>query len=81
MRCMLQQIELFLTLRHAIRYADIWILRYLVDRDSRPPIVYFFGALQAWVRHLRSKFEDAFGEDMRCLAFIELHPVPRTIFT
>lgn len=39
---MLQEIELFLTVRHAIKHADIGLLRRLVD----PLIIYFFGASQ-----------------------------------
>lgn len=39
---MLQEIELFLTVRHAIKHADIGLLRYLVD----PLIITFFGASQ-----------------------------------
>jgi hypothetical protein len=39
---MLQEIELFLTVHHATKHADIGMLRRLVD----PLIVYFFGASQ-----------------------------------
>lgn len=39
---MLQEIELFLTVRHAIKHADVGLLRRLVD----PLIVVFFGAAQ-----------------------------------
>jgi len=39
---LLQETELFLTVRHAVKHADIGLLRYLVD----PLIVYFFGASQ-----------------------------------
>lgn len=39
---MLQEIELFLTVRHAVKHADIGLLRYLID----PLIVTFFGASQ-----------------------------------
>jgi hypothetical protein len=39
---MLQEIELFLTVRHAVQHADIGMLRRLVD----PLIIYFFGASQ-----------------------------------
>ena len=40
---MLQEIELFLTVRHAVKHGDIGMLRRLVD----PLIVYFFGAFQS----------------------------------
>ena len=39
---LLQEIELFLTLRYAVKFADIGLLRRLVD----PLAVYFFGASQ-----------------------------------
>jgi hypothetical protein len=39
---MLQEVELFLSIRHAIKHADIGMLRHFVD----PLIIYFFGASQ-----------------------------------
>jgi hypothetical protein len=44
---MLQEIELFLTLRHAIKYGDIGLMRRLVD----PLIVVFYGASQSNYGH------------------------------
>ena len=39
---MLQEVKLLLTVRHAVKHADIGMLRRLVD----PLIVFFFGASQ-----------------------------------
>ena len=39
---MLQEVELFLTMRHAIKHGDIGLLRYLVD----PLIIHFLGTSQ-----------------------------------
>jgi hypothetical protein len=39
---MLREVELFLTVRHAIKYGDIGLLRHLVG----PLVVFFFGAAQ-----------------------------------
>lgn len=44
---MLQETELFLTVRHAVKYADVGLLRYVVD----PLIPLFFGAGQANYGH------------------------------
>lgn len=40
---MLQEVETFLTLRHAVKHGDVGLLRRLVD----PLIIYFFGASQS----------------------------------
>lgn len=44
---MLQEIEAFLTIRHAIKQGDVGILRYMVD----PLILFFFGAGQSNYGH------------------------------